>query len=82
MSSQKRPQGNIRLVLAPIPFVNTSATKQLLTRAVTFLKEDNLQGYFQAVSDAVAVNTGIDEDESPEEFQTEFEKLDMKLRNQ
>jgi len=35
--------------------VNSSATKQLLSRAANFLKEDNLQAYFQSLSDAIEV---------------------------
>jgi len=60
--------------------VNSSATKQLLSRAANFLKEDNLQAYFQSLSDAIEVNKGFDQDEDPDRFAAEFERLDQRMR--
>ena len=62
------------------PPMNSSATKELLDRAVNFLKDNDLQAYFQSLSDAIEVNKGFDQDEDPDRFAAEFERLDQRMR--
>ena len=57
---------------------NDSISKQLMGRAKKFLKEGNLQAYFQSLGDSVGVR--IDEDEYPNAFDEEFARRDQELR--
>ncbi len=67
-------------ILPTLTLVNSSATKQLLDRAVGFLKSNDLQAYFQSLSDAIEVNKGFDQDEDPDRFAIEFDRLDQRMR--